>query len=201
MDASGLIVQRGFPECYRSNAASLYDEAFGSKFSLAVRSDQKRVSLLEDCFLPEYAIVAMTDNKLIGIAGFHTPNGSLTGGVTYSYLVSRLGFLKGNWAALIFSLYERKPASGELLMDGIAVHSNFRGKGIGSKLLDAIARYASENKYDRIRLDVINTNPGARKLYERKGFKAVKTEEFPYLRWLLSFSSSTTMVLNIECTA
>jgi ribosomal protein S18 acetylase RimI-like enzyme len=200
MDAIELLLQRGFPEYYRSNAASLYDEAFGSKFSVAVRSDQKRVSLLEECFMPEYAIVAITDNKLIGIAGFHTPNGSLTGGVTYSRLVSRLGFLKGTWAAVIFSLYERKLASGELLMDGIAVHSDFRGKGIGSKLLDEVAGYASENKYERIRLDVIDTNPEARRLYERKGFKAVKAEGFPYLRWLLGFGSSTTMVLNVGCT-
>ena len=201
MDANELIFQRGLPEYFRSSAASLYDEAFGQKFSVAVRSDQKRLSLLEDCFVPEYAIVAITDNKLTGIAGYHTPTGSLTGCITYRYLVSRLGFFKGNWAALIFSLYERKPASGELLMDGIAVHRDFRGIGIGSNLLDEISRYARENKYDQIRLDVIETNPRARKLYERKGFKAVKTEKFPYLRWLLGFGRSTTMVLNVECTA
>jgi ribosomal protein S18 acetylase RimI-like enzyme len=201
MDANELIFQRGLPECYRSSAASLYDEAFGQKFSVAVRSDQKRLSLLEDCFVREYAIVAITDNKLVGIAGFHTPSGSLTGRITYRYLVSRLGFLKGNWAALIFSLYERKPVSGELLMDGIAVHRDYRGKRIGSNLLDELSRYARENKYDQIRLDVIETNPRARKLYERKDFKAIKTEKFPYLRWLLGFGRSTTMVLNVECTA
>ncbi|MFQ3232131.1 MAG: hypothetical protein ACI9DO_003526, partial [Reinekea sp.] len=36
-----------------------------------------------------------------------------------------------------------------------------------------------------------------KKLYERKGFKAVKTERFPYLRWLLGFSGSTTMQLSV----
>jgi len=114
-----------------------------------VRSDQKRLYLLKDCFVAEYAIVAMTDNKLIGIAGFHTPKGSLTGGITYSDLVSRLEFFNGSRAALIFSLYERKPALGELLMDGIAVHGDFRGKGVGSKLLDEIAIYASERFQSR----------------------------------------------------
>ncbi len=197
MDEKRLIFQRGLPERYRSSAASLYDEAFGPKFSVAVRSDQKRLSLLKDCFVPEYAIVAMTDKKLIGIAGFHTLEGSLTEGITYNGLVSRLGFFRGSWAALIFSLYDRKPVRGELLMDGIAVRSDFRGKGVGSKLLNEIARYANENDYNRIRLDVIDTNPRAKKLYELRGFKAVKTEEFPYLRWLLGFSSSTTLVLSI----
>ena len=198
MDVSELIFRRGLPDRYRSSAASLYDEAFGPKFSVAVRSDEKRLSLLKDCFVPEYVIVAMTDNKLIGIAGFHTTKGSLTGGITYRNLVSRLGFFRGSRAALIFSLYERKPVPKEFLMDCIAVHGDFRGKGIGSKLLDEIARYARENEYHRVRLDVIDTNPRARKLYELKGFKAVKTEKFHYLRWLLGFSGSTTMELNIE---
>lgn len=197
MDASELIFRRGLPERYRSSAASLYDEAFGPKFSVAVRSDEKRLSLLKNCFVAEYAIVAMNDNRLIGIAGFHTSKGSLTGGITYRNLVSRLGFFRGSRAALIFSLYERKPVPKEFLMDGIAVHGDFRGKGIGSKLLDEIARYARENEYHRVRLDVIDTNPRARKLYELRGFKVVKTEKFAYLRWLLGFSSSTTLVLSI----
>jgi len=167
---------------------------------MAVRSKQERLALLEYFFVPEYAIVAIADNKLMGITGLHTANGSLTGGITYKNLISRLGLIKGIRAALIFSLYERKPAPGELLMDGIAVHRDFRGKGIGSKLLDEIVSYASENKYHQIRLDVIDTNPKARKLYERFSFEAVKTEEFPYLHWLLGFNSSTTMLLNLDTT-
>ena len=197
MDTSELMFQRGLPENYRPSAAYLYNEAFSQKFAVAVRSDKERISLLENCLVPEYAIIALSNNKLIGITGFHTPKGSLTGGITYSDLVSQLGIFKGNWAALIFSLYERKPAPGELLMDGIAVHSEFRGKGVGSKLLDEIVKYARENKYDKIRLDVININPRAKQLYERKGFEAIKTQNFPYLRKVLGFSSSTTMVLNV----
>ena len=198
MDTSECIFKRGLHERYRYSAASLYDQAFGQKFSVAVRSDKDRLSVLERCIEPEYAIVAITDSKLVGIAGFHTSKGSLTGNITYSNLVSQLGALKGSWAALIFSLYERKPTSGELLMDGISVHSDYRGKGIGSKLLDEIVRYACENKYNRIRLDVIDINPRARKLYETKGFKAVNTDNFLYLRWLLGFSGSTTMEMVVE---
>jgi ribosomal protein S18 acetylase RimI-like enzyme len=203
MRESDLLFQRGLPECYRTSAASLYDEAFGPKLSVAVRSDKERLSLLEACLVPEYAIVAMADNELAGIAGFRTPEGSFTGGLlsggpAYRYLVSRLGLVKGSWAALIFSLYDRKTAPGELLMDGIAVRRDLRGKGIGGKLLDEIARYARENGYDRVRLDVIDTNPRARKLYERKGFRAVKTEEYPYLQWLLGYGGSTAMMLNVE---
>ncbi len=200
MNISKLIFQRGFPECDRTKVVVLYDEAFGQKFSVAVHSEQQRLSLLEACFIPEYAIVAMAEQELVGIAGFHTSQGKFTGGIIYRDLLSQLGFFKGNWAAFIFSLYERKPVPGELLLDGIAVHSDFRSQGIGGKLLDEIAQYAAENKYHQVRLDVIDINPRAKQLYERKGFKAIKTEKFAYLKWLLGFSSVTTMLLKINST-
>jgi ribosomal protein S18 acetylase RimI-like enzyme len=192
-----IIYQTGMPYQLRSDAARLYNEAFGQKFSVAVHSEEKRVSLIQKGFIPEYAIVALSDNTLLGIAGFHTSAGSLTGGINYRHLLSELGFLKGNWAAIIFSLYDRKPKVGELLMDGIAVHADSRCKGVGSKLLEEIARYAQKNKFKRVRLDVIDTNSKAKKLYEPMDFKTVKTERFPYLRWLLGFSGSTTMQLSV----
>ncbi len=189
--------QIGLPEQYRASAVSLYDEAFGKKFSVAVPSKKERLLLLSRCFILEYSIVAISENKLLGIAGFQTPAGSLTKGITYSKLLSQLGFIKGNWAALVFSLFERKPSQGELVMDGIVVLSNSRGKGIGRRLLDEVANYAKAHGFNRIRLDVIDINPKAKQLYERKGFKAVKSEYFPYLKWLLGFSGATTMELNL----
>lgn len=201
MSERNIIYQVGLPEKFRSSAARLYDEAFGEKFSVAVRSDKHRLHLLSDCFILEYAIVAISENKLIGIAGFHTPSGSLTGGITYRELLSQLGYIRGNWAALIFSLYERKPAPRELVMDGIAVHAGERGKGVGSRLLEEIAKYARKNNFNCVRLDVIDINAKAKKLYERKGYEVVKTEYFPYLRWLLGFSGSTTMELTLETKA
>jgi len=99
---------------------------------------------------------------------------------------------------MVFSSYERQPQESELLMDGIAVEQDMRGKGIGTKLLDELKQYARENGYSRIRLDVIDTNPAARHLYERQGFIPTRTEQFGYLRRLLGFGASTTMVFQVE---
>lgn len=198
MSISEAVFRPGLPERFRSCAALLYDQAFGENFSVAVRSRESRILLLKNCFLPEYAIVAELDHRLIGIAGFHSPTGSFTGGITYRGLLSQLGFVKGNWAAFIFSLYARKPSPGELVMDGIAVDIDARGRGVGSRLLDEVAAYARVHGFDYVRLDVIDINPKAKKLYERKGFIAVKSEFFPKLRWLLGFSASTTMLLDLS---
>ena len=77
------------------------------------------------------------------------------------------------------------------------MRSDFQWQGIGEMLLDEIAGYARENGYDEVRLEVIDTNPRARQLYARKGYQAVHTDRFPYMRWLLGFGASTTMALKV----
>jgi GNAT superfamily N-acetyltransferase len=136
----------GLPEKYRDSAVDLYDEVFGQKFAVAIPSKEERLLFLKKCLSLDYVIGAIYKDKLIGIAGFQTPEGSLTGRITYSELLYQLGFIKGNWAAVIFGLYERKAAFKELIMDGIVVHSVARGKGVGSHLLKEVARYAKDQK-------------------------------------------------------
>ena len=95
-------------------------------------------------------------------------------------------------------LFERKAQEHELLMDGIAVSEDYRGKGVGTALFKALIEYAKNNHYQRIRLDVIDTNPDARRLYERLGFSAERTNTFEVLRPLLGFGAATTMVYELE---
>ena len=53
---------------------------------------------------------------------------------------------------------------------GMGVRQNFRGMGIGKKLLTAAIKKAHEKKIERIELDVFASNKVAIKLYERAGF-------------------------------
>ena len=193
-----IIYQVGIPHEFMDEAIALYEEAFGKKIAVAIKEDSERRRVLLSSFVPEYAISALASDRLVGIAGIHTKKGSLTGGIGYKELISQLGFIKGNKAALIFSLYERKPKEGELVMDGITVHSEYRGKGIGGMLLTKVKEYALQHGLSCIRLDVIDINPRAKALYERSGFKVVKKEEFPYLKNVLGFGGSETMIFRVE---
>lgn len=190
--------QVGVPESLRVKAALLYDEAFGRKFSVAIDNPQNRHAVLAESFLLEYAVAAISKGRLVGLAGFHTKRGALTSGMSAELLLKRLGTLGGLWAAIIFSIYARQPKASELLMDGIAVRRDMRGKGIGTHLLNDLKDYARENGFRTIRLDVIDTNPAARRLYEQQGFVPTRTKRFGYLRWLLGFGASTTMIFNSE---
>jgi ribosomal protein S18 acetylase RimI-like enzyme len=83
-------------------------------------------------------------------------------------------------------------------MDGIAVAPDVRGRGVGTLLIEEVAAVAAEQDCREVRLDVIDTNPRARALYERRGFTAVRTESTPYLRRLLGFGAVTTMHRPVE---
>lgn len=192
-----FTVSLGIPPEQREHTAQLYDIAFGEKLALAIPNTNERVQLLSKAMQLEYAIGAFDGAKLVGIAGFSTAQGALTGGVDYRGLLSELGWIKGNRAAVVFSLYERKAQDGELLMDGIVVDPEYRGKGIGTRLFSRLMSFAESQRYSAIRLDVIDTNPGARRLYERLGFCEEKTEQFEFLRGMLGFGASTTMTLKL----
>lgn len=62
---------------------------------------------------------------------------------------------------------------GDADITNIAVLPEYRGKGIGSKLIDAIFSKAREKHITHIRLEVRQSNEQAIKLYERKGFAKI----------------------------
>lgn len=192
------MIQQGWHASHALAVASLYENAFGHKFKAAIPSKAQRIHLLAESFNPDFSFVVIANGKIVGIAGYQTAEGSLTGGITLRRLWRVLGVWRGTWAAVVLSLFERKPDPKELIMDGIVVDPACRGLGLGSKLLSHIIAYASENQYQKVRLDVIDSNPRARKLYDEKGFLPVRTDRFPYLKWLVGFSGSTTMIYQIQ---
>lgn len=193
-----ITYRHSFDDKDRLSAALLYDQAFGTKFAAAIPNHTRRVDYLAKAFCPEYCMAAYRRDELVGLAGYHDHSGSLTGGITYSSLLRHLGLIRGNWAAFIFSFYEHRPASNLLIMDGIAVDESARGQGVGTELLRLLKGHAKEHGYSGVRLDVIEGNDRAKHLYEREGFVVTKSQKFGYLRWLLGFGASETMVRIVD---
>jgi ribosomal protein S18 acetylase RimI-like enzyme len=188
-----LTITRGFPDALRSEVAVLYDAAFGAKFGIAMPDTAIRLRVLAEAFDPSHCFVALRGGQVLGVAGFQTAQGTLISGIPLKLLIARLGLLGALRALIVLPLFQRGLSPGELLMDGLSVSPLARGGGIGTKLLAQLKGFAAAEGYRAIRLDVINTNEGARRLYERLGFVATTTTHFGYLRWLLGFSAATTL--------
>jgi ribosomal protein S18 acetylase RimI-like enzyme len=192
------LIQLGFDDALRAQAAALYDEAFGAKLAVATPARAARLALLAEAFDPTQALVALSGDQLLGIAGFKTARGALTSGLTLARLRRHLGMAGALRALAVLALLQRPRREGELLMDGIAVAPAARGGGIGSRLLAALIERAAGEGYHSIRLDVIDTNPGARRLYERMGFVPTRVARLGLLKWLFGFSAATTLEFRVE---
>jgi ribosomal protein S18 acetylase RimI-like enzyme len=183
----------GFPQTERPVAVRLFWQAFAGKLGRVMAPEDKALAFLERVINPEFAVSALSaDGRLLGLAGFKTEQGALIGG-GLGDMTAVYGLFGGTWRGLLLDTLERETEDGSLLMDGIFVAEEARGRGIGGALLEAVFTEARSRKLSRVRLDVINTNPRARALYERKGFNAIREENTGLLEVLFGFASATRM--------
>ncbi|MFI9770333.1 GNAT family N-acetyltransferase [Streptomyces sp. NPDC052415] len=204
LDAAGtgtgsgpVTLRRSIPAGAERRAAELYWDAFGRKLGPALNPPDKAVPFIAAHLNADRAVCALLGGRLVGLAGYQLDGRSLTGGSAAAVLRT-YGHLRGLHRLALLALFERSADPGQLVMDGIAVDTAMRGCGVGSLLLEEVAAVAAEQNCREIRLDVIDTNPRARHLYERRGFTAVRTERTPYLRKLLGFGAVTTMRRPVE---
>ena len=191
MDA--VTIRHGFGPEHRETAAALYWQAFRGKLGTVMGPTDVATRFFARSMDAEHAICAFdAENKLLGLAGFKTSTGSLTGG-TMRDVARSYGWFGGAWRAMLLSFLERDVQPGVLLMDGICVDTCARGQGIGAALLSAVKSHAQHSGLRSVRLDVIDNNPRARALYERQGFEAVETTHSGPLRHVFGFQKSTEM--------
>ena len=189
---TSFSIERGFPADQRRAVATLYWRAFSGKLGVLMGPDEKGVAFFERVMNPDFALTAVAGGKVLGVAGFKTSDGALAGG-GFRDLAAIYGWFGAAWRALLLSMLDRDLTDGSLLMDGICVAKEARGQGVGGALLLAIKEEAQARGQQDVRLDVIDTNPRARALYERQGFVAGETEHLGPLKLLFGFSSSVTM--------
>ena len=144
----------------------------------------------------DQVIIALQDDNLAGFAGIQHGNQRLFS-IRAQPFIKHLGIFRGLLVFVFLILFGRSYKDGELLMDGICVEKNLRGQGVGSLLLQEIFNFAQEKGYKSIRFDVVDTNPGARKLYERMGFEPTSHHSYPFVSRLMGFSASTTMTKKV----
>lgn len=196
-DSSTFTLAPGFEPAHRDAIVDLYWDAFRDKLHRVMRPEARARAFIRRVADPAFAIRAEADDgTLLGVAGFKTAEGAFVGG-ELADLTAVYGTVGGLARGLIMDAIDRPLEPGILLMDGIFVAPDARGRGIGSALLSAIKDEARARGCQRVRLDVIDRNVRARALYERQGFVATETESIGPLRHLFGFTASTTMVCDV----
>jgi len=194
---SSVHISPGFSDAERPLAARLYWQAFRGKLGPVMRPEPRALAFFEAVLDPHFALAARDEaGHLLGLAGFKTTEGALTDGGVRD-LTRAYGWVGGLWRAALLSALERNLTADTLLMDGIFVAEEARGRGVGTALLTAIKTEARNRGLASVRLDVIDSNPRARALYERAGFTPTGVEKTGPLRYVFGFETSTTMLYRL----
>jgi ribosomal protein S18 acetylase RimI-like enzyme len=186
-----IEIKPGIPEELRHQAAIICYEGF-SQIKWLWGSQQKAITVLEASFNTELGLIALMQGQPVGFIGLKYENRPFFQ-FERSHFIKELGLLRGLLAFLILdNVSPVKPLSDEVYIAVLVVDASVRGKGIGSLLMQSAFEIAQLNQYTAVVLDVANTNSNARRLYDRLGFKPVRTIELKYLpKWI---SSGTTIM-------
>ena len=173
-----LILAQAFP--------SLYTWTFGRL------STQQTANLL--CALYRAGTLALATTQvaeeescIVGVAILHVGEsiGRGTMGAYWKVIWSQLGltravraFAGGVFAN--FAINKRIPKGDDLVyIEGLAVTEGARGRGVGARLLTESAAWGVARNRPRMALHVLQSNAGARRLYERMGFRLAHPEPRP----------------------
>ena len=77
--------------------------------------------------------------------------------------------------------FEARGREGVVVLHAASVAPGFQGGGIGTELMHAAEALVCERGYGAIVLGVEDSNPDARRLYERLGYGVDGAGDFPYL--------------------
>jgi ribosomal protein S18 acetylase RimI-like enzyme len=76
--------------------------------------------------------------------------------------------------------FEGRAAERSAILIAAGVTDELRGRGIGTALMHAAEELVCSRGFRAIVLGVEDSNPHARRLYERLGYEAVSTDDFKY---------------------
>ena len=195
-----MEIVNSLPKNLKNDAFEIYHDAFHKKENLKITFNSKKqaIKLYKRGINFRSGLYAIKNGRLMGLLGFKSKRNKL---IDYKLKTLRKEF--GFFGGLIrkircfFSQIEHL-SEDEIKIEAIAVDKKYRGKGIGSRLIRRAIHFAKNRKYKRIILNVVNTNPKAKKLYLRFGFKPISKSYFGFITNKAGFTSSTKMALDLN---
>ena len=189
-----ITYQLGLPEPLRAEAVALYWQAFGGKLGRVMGPNAKAHRFLTRVMRAQHVVVALDDTgHLLGMAGFKTPAGSFAGG-EIADIRAIYGILGTAWRLPPLWMLSDEAEPDHFLLDGICVAAAARNLGIGSTLMALIEDQARQRGYGSVRLEVVDSNGRAKALYQRLGYREVKTQHLGLLRHAFGFRAAISMV-------
>ncbi|MCD4848819.1 MAG: GNAT family N-acetyltransferase [Candidatus Aegiribacteria sp.] len=182
-------------EIQKDEILSIMYDAFEKKLSnleLKPKSREQGLRILRKSANYDQGLYAIHKSGIIGAVGMNSRKKRFYY-FEWKVLLEEFGFIGASWRSIIQKYSADSLKDTELYIGSIAVAENYRGKGIGTKLLDAVKDLARNNGFESIILDVVDTNPRAFDLYKRYGYEVIKKRKFGFITRSAGFSFSYKM--------
>lgn len=193
----GVVILDGLPAAHRQAAARLYWQAFGPKLNRVLGPERRALDFVARAIRADHVLAAIEDDRLLGICGFKTARGAFVAADARTMRDS-YGPVGSAWRRYALGLLVQDTDNERFLIDGLCVAEGARNRGIGSALLETVCNLAWSRDYSAIRLDVVDSNHDARRLYERRGFRAVGVQSARAAAPLFGFAATVTMVRDLD---
>ena len=188
MESITHIEKGNIEDVYLEKLVGIVYEAFATKITaLRIRKDVALAILLNSSN-PDSAFFAYSENRIVGVAGVVTKNSRFLH-FRLKELMRHFNPLRALFYTLVLN-FSNRTSPGELMVETLVVASEMRGQGVGKSLMKRVEQFAVENGYSTLSLDVVDTNTGAIKLYERMGFDKVRTARYGILTRRAGFTGS-----------
>lgn len=154
----------------------IFMECFGYMFEKFSKDKEALRECFEKSFIYDMIYVALDGDKVVGFIAPSSCKGRVVN-VNKKEFCNHFGKVRGSIFSWQLKLIMGKPAVKEpnqCYIDFVGVDKNYRRKGVAVELFN----YIHENLiFDEFHLDVLTTNPGAQKLYEKLGYGIVKVKK------------------------
>lgn len=192
---TSIHIQWGLKNEYRPKIADILYNSFSEKFPHILGPTEKGTLVIAKALRNDRVVLAMNGDVVAGLASMKY-DGKEYLDLGFWFLIKEY---KHKALKVIFNgmILESKIHDDELCLDTLAVAEDMRGLGIGTHLVNEVIGYAREIGKVRVKLWVVDTNPLAKKLYERIGFKEGSFQKIPF-PWSRIFAFSGASELTYE---
>lgn len=186
------------PDEFRASAVRLALTALRDKFEPILGDDRRAQDVLGENLDTTRCLAAICARRLVGMLAIQDHGGGFFN-PRWTTMLKTYGLPGGVRRMCGLRLLHHRTGPDEFYVDGIVVADDMRGRGVGSRLLAMLEEIAASKGGRAVSLEVIDTNPRARALYERIGYTVTRRRSVRPIRAIVKFpfEYSTHMVKRI----
>ncbi|MEM6727898.1 MAG: GNAT family N-acetyltransferase [Pseudomonadota bacterium] len=195
MTSEKIVVTRGFSHAERREVADVFWDGLGDKMLRVLGPEARGIATMADAMDPDFVFTARRRGRIVGMAGLKRPDGAF-GQPRFDVLARHFGVAGGAWRAALTKLDKARARPGTLVLDALCVRSSERGLGVGAALMEACRAEAAARDLEKVTIQVVAENAGARRFYAREGCVEVSEVSLGMIGYFFGIST----MVNLELT-